>query len=57
ADLAPATQISAGHGHTCALLEGGRLRCWGDNRSGQTRIPRDPLKVRLYLPTVYGYDL
>ncbi|TXC75222.1 hypothetical protein FRC91_13245 [Bradymonadales bacterium TMQ1] len=28
-------QIDAGGLHTCALLEGGRVRCWGDNRFGQ----------------------
>lgn len=29
------TQITAGVSHTCALLEGGRVRCWGGNEFGQ----------------------
>ncbi|MCA9686128.1 MAG: chromosome condensation regulator, partial [Myxococcales bacterium] len=28
-------QIAAGGAHTCALIEGGRLRCWGQNSFGQ----------------------
>jgi cysteine-rich repeat protein len=28
-------QLAAGRSHTCALLEDGAVRCWGDNRSGQ----------------------
>jgi alpha-tubulin suppressor-like RCC1 family protein len=28
-------QVSAGHGHTCVLLEGGAVRCWGYSRNGQ----------------------
>jgi len=30
--------LSAARAHTCALLEGGSLRCWGNNASGQLGI-------------------
>ncbi|NBD08970.1 RCC1 domain-containing protein [Corallococcus silvisoli] len=30
-----ATQVVTGRGHTCALLEGGFVRCWGGNTHGQ----------------------
>ena len=32
---ASALSIAAGRGHTCALLEDGDLRCWGDGSRGQ----------------------
>jgi alpha-tubulin suppressor-like RCC1 family protein len=30
-----AIDVSAGEQHTCAVIESGELRCWGDNSSGQ----------------------
>ncbi|MEZ4449249.1 MAG: DUF4215 domain-containing protein [Nannocystaceae bacterium] len=30
------TQVIAGRDHTCALLEGGKVRCWGSGTYGQT---------------------
>lgn len=32
---APAIDICAGEGHTCAVLEDGTLRCWGSDSFGQ----------------------
>ncbi len=28
-------QLAAGHAHTCALLETGKVRCWGQSNDGQ----------------------
>lgn len=34
-DLPSAIQVSAGHGHSCALLADGTVSCWGNNQHGQ----------------------
>ena len=33
--LTDATQIAAGGVFTCALIEGGTVKCWGTNNGGQ----------------------
>ena len=33
-----ATQLAAGNNHTCALLDTGKVRCWGLNSNGQLGI-------------------
>jgi alpha-tubulin suppressor-like RCC1 family protein len=36
---AKAIQVAAGQRHTCALLEDGALRCWGDGSQAQLGLP------------------
>ncbi|HEU4405382.1 MAG TPA: hypothetical protein VFS43_08850 [Polyangiaceae bacterium] len=51
-----ATQLALGSNHTCALLEDGKVRCWGSNDKGQlgyghrenigdNEVPADPTPV------------
>lgn len=34
-DLSGVTEIATGMYSTCALLSGGKIMCWGENRDGQ----------------------
>ncbi|MGH1493117.1 MAG: chromosome condensation regulator RCC1, partial [Acidimicrobiales bacterium] len=34
-ELTKVKQVTAGDGHTCALLTTGRVNCWGDNLDGE----------------------
>lgn len=59
----PALALAAGYLHTCALLEGGTVRCWGSSDSGQlgngdeepvglTNVPTDRPAVTLAGPVI-----
>ena len=34
-DVSGATQIAAGQNHSCAVVAGGAMKCWGYNDIGQ----------------------
>ncbi len=51
--LADAAQLSAGGEHTCALLTGGSVECWGQNEFGQLGdggTESSPVPVRVAFP-------
>lgn len=59
----PALALAAGYLHTCALLDGGAVRCWGSSDNGQlgngdeefvglTNVPSDRVPVSLPGPVV-----
>jgi Alpha-tubulin suppressor and related RCC1 domain-containing proteins len=64
--LPRAVAIATGYGHTCALLEDGRVACWGLNSVGQlgvgdTTNRTTPVIVKcfggegeLYIGNIYG---
>lgn len=37
--------LVAGSRHTCALTSAGKVRCWGDNGSGQLNVPSSKFKA------------
>jgi alpha-tubulin suppressor-like RCC1 family protein len=44
--LIDVVQLAAGASHTCALIEGGNVRCWGDNDDGQLGDGTDTDRAR-----------
>lgn len=59
----PAVALAVGYQHSCALLEGGDVRCWGNGETGQlgygdeefvglTSVPADRDPVELGAPAV-----
>lgn len=51
AELGRTISVAAGLAHTCALIEGGGVRCWGDNSMGQlgdgsVKSSRTPVTAR-----------
>lgn len=37
----PDIVLASGSQHTCALIRGERVKCWGDNQLGQLNVPAD----------------
>lgn len=53
--VAGATAIAMGAEHGCALVEGGRLRCWGSNEHGQLGVSEPEIALEaVEVPDVLG---
>lgn len=39
--VGPAARLSAGTSHSCGVAQSGRVKCWGDNKYGQSTPPSD----------------
>lgn len=55
----PATSIAAGSHHACAILESGRVTCWGRNSSGECGLPNatNPAVATALVQASAGGDL
>jgi tRNA G18 (ribose-2'-O)-methylase SpoU len=53
-----ASAIAAGYAHTCAIVSGGEVMCWGDNGNGQLGIgSRTDQKSPVTVPGATGYNI
>lgn len=52
----PPTRLAAGMFHSCAVVDGGHVRCWGRNDDGQIRLPATGGEIFLAPTEVRGID-
>ena len=50
----PVVTVAAGWSHTCAIVTGGALLCWGDNEFGQLGVATAPVQPTPVAPTGLG---
>jgi cysteine-rich repeat protein len=49
------TGVATGPSHACALISGGEVHCWGDNREGEFGLGNTtPINTNSALPSIYG---